>query len=235
MGEITTINEQLVEIRYKPNPTILDYRGSWVEAISNHMQLTEWKIDINRIDSFDKQNTQHVFVSFKNAGSTFQDTKTKNYLSDKTNKFLKFLFEQPAFGKELHIFRIGVRGRFASTFDGKYDDLLQLFQSNYFTLSGPALEAFNAEVKDIGLPINYTTDHGNINSVIGPMPKAQLEKNFSQNNREPFPESSLYVDLDYWIRPDEILQESVIRQKIKIFSEEIWEIHDRIQAIFFDS
>ncbi len=49
------LNAHTLEVRYKPNPKILDYRGTWAELISNHMNLSEWKIIENRIDIYDKE------------------------------------------------------------------------------------------------------------------------------------------------------------------------------------
>jgi hypothetical protein len=49
------LNEHVLEVRYKPNPKVLDYRGTWAESISDHMKLPEWRIVENRIDIYDKK------------------------------------------------------------------------------------------------------------------------------------------------------------------------------------
>ena len=93
------LNEHVLEVRYKPNPKVLDYRGAWAESISDHMNLPEWRIVENRIDIYDKKNKDHAFVGFRNAGFVAHDTPTKNYFSDKAVKFLKHLFSFEGFEK----------------------------------------------------------------------------------------------------------------------------------------
>ncbi len=48
------ISEAVFEIRFKPNPKVLDFRGVWAEQISKHMNLSEWRIDTNLIEIHDK-------------------------------------------------------------------------------------------------------------------------------------------------------------------------------------
>ena len=77
-----TINEHLLEIRYSPNPKILDYRGTWAESVSKFMELSEWQIVENRFDVFDKEQTRRFFVSYKNAGALIHNSTTRNYFPD---------------------------------------------------------------------------------------------------------------------------------------------------------
>lgn len=43
-------NEYIFEIRYKPNPKVLDLRGSWAEVITKRMEFEHWSISNNRLD-----------------------------------------------------------------------------------------------------------------------------------------------------------------------------------------
>ena len=85
---MSDINEYTLEIRYRPNPKILDFRGSWAEAISAHMKLPEWSILENRVDIYDDKTKERAFVGFRNAGYVAQDTPTRNYFADKTSRYL---------------------------------------------------------------------------------------------------------------------------------------------------
>jgi len=66
--EKSVVNEHVLEIRYKPNPKILDLRGTWAEQISLHMDLPHWRIVANRIDAFTEGESIHAFVGFRNGG-----------------------------------------------------------------------------------------------------------------------------------------------------------------------
>ena len=78
--EIT--NENILEIRYKPNPKILDYRGTWAEALAQVMSVSEWRIDENRIDVSNKEKTLKAFASYKNAGAVIEGWTNRGWLRD---------------------------------------------------------------------------------------------------------------------------------------------------------
>jgi len=229
------ISEHLIEIRYNPNPKILDYRGTWAEAVSRLMQLSEWRIDANRVDVSDKENIRRVFVSFKNAGMVINNSSNRNFLPGQSGKFLRFLFDQEAFGQKIFIKRIGVRGRFATAFGGEYKELLDLYTSRFVSLTDEAINALDAEVIDFGGPINFSTKIGNLNSMSGPMPKKQLQHFFSSIKIDKLPEIAFYLDLDYWKRPEKEMNGREITDLTKRYAEEIWDIHERIQTLVLSS
>jgi hypothetical protein len=82
------ISENIIEVRYKPNPKLLDYRGTWAEMISTYLELSEWKIVENRFDVFDKDKSKRIFVSFEMKGlwykivhKKFRPDSNKSYLN----------------------------------------------------------------------------------------------------------------------------------------------------------
>ena len=226
-----TISEHILEIRYAPNPKILDYRGTWAEMVSQLMGLKEWRITENRIDVFEIDESRRAFVSFKNAGVVIHNSPTQNYFPDQTNKLLRFLLEQKSFGNPLFVIRLGVRSRFATTFAGSFKELLERYSTRFFTLTLEAKNAFNAEIIDIGFPLNFSTNLGKINTNSGPMEKDQLEKIFRFEEKENLPDVALYVDLDYWIRPEKLLEGKDILKIIRTFAEEIWDTHERVRTL----
>ena len=124
------LNEHILEVRYKPNPKILDYRGSWAEAISDYMTLSEWRILENRIDIYDKENKDHAFVGFRNSGFVAHDTPTKHYFPDKAVRFFKYLLSLDGFEKSPYVERIGVRSKFCKEYEGSFDELRDKYTSN---------------------------------------------------------------------------------------------------------
>ncbi|MGB9627770.1 MAG: hypothetical protein ACPL6D_03840 [Thermodesulfobacteriota bacterium] len=105
---MTHINEHIFEIRYKPNPKVLDYRGSWAEAISEHMQLPDWRILENRIDVYNEKIGERALVGFRNAGFVTRNTPIKKYFPERTIKFFRYVLYLNGFGKILFVERIGV-------------------------------------------------------------------------------------------------------------------------------
>ncbi len=220
------INEQILEIRYKPNPKILDYRGSWAEAISDHMDLPEWRILENRIDVFDKEDGDHAFVGFSNAGYVAHNTPTKNYFSDKTLKFFKYLFALTGFEKNPNIVRIGVLSKYYTEFNGEFNALKDKYTSNYLTLTDKAKKMFNAQLIDIGGPLDFVDKFGNFNTLCGPMTEKQIHQ-FIQYAKNPSP-VGLYFQIDYWIKPNRQMNENEILKNIQQFTNSSW---DRFEAI----
>jgi hypothetical protein len=220
------MNEQILEVRYKPNPKILDYRGSWAEAISDHMALPEWRIVENRIDILDKEDGDHAFVGFRNAGFVAHNTPTRNYFSDKTLKFFKYLFTLTGFEKNPNVVRIGVLSKFCTEFKGDFNELKEKYTSNYLTLTDKAKKMFNAQLIDIGGPLNFADKFGNFNTMSGPMTEEQIRQFFEK--AENFPAVGLYFQIDYWIKPNREVNEKEILKHIKQFADASW---DRFEAI----
>ena len=228
-------NEHILEIRYKPNPKILDHRGTWADTISSHMDLRHWRVIENRVDLFSEQQREHVFVGFRNAGFTASDTPTKNFFPDKATKLFRFLLELDGFGPALHVERFGVRSRFCTRFEGSFEELMQRVATKYLALTGQAKEAVgkNAKLIDIASPLNFVDKVGNFNTTSGPMLKTQLAEHFRKDSG--FPEVGLFYDIDYFLRPNREMSDKEILSTISSFAEAGWERHDRVCALIVGS
>jgi len=236
---IRTLSEHILELRFKPNPKILDYRGTWAEMVSQLMELPHWRIDENRIDVLNSYETDtfHAFVSFKNAGITLHNDSsvnelTKNFFPDQGNKLLRFLFDQKSFGNPIFVERVGVRSRFATVFDGAFKDLLQRYSTRIFSLTEEAKDAFRADLVDIGGPMNFSNLNGNLFTNSGPMEKKQLGQFFGFVTE--LPDVAFYMDLDYWKRPQSEMDGKEVVKVVKNYADEVWDIHDRIRAIVLE-
>lgn len=227
----TVTNEHTLEVRYKPNPKILDHRGRWAEEISEQLGLRHWRIIENRIDIFSDNEVEHAFVGFRNAGFMVIDTPTKNFFPNRATKLFRFLFDLPDFGKHLHIERLGVRSKFCTPFNESFERLVDLFISRYVGLTPQAREAVGASAKliDAGAPLNFVDKLGNFNTHSGPMARQQLSDFFKKNAG--FPEAGLFYDIDYFIRPNREIAERDVLTNIQSFADEAWERHERIRRL----
>lgn len=227
------INEHIVEIRFQPNPKILDYRGTWAEMVSKHMKLSEWRIIENRFDVYDVEKTRRAFVSFRNAGFIVHNGKTKNYFPDQALKFMKLLFQQEGFGDRIFVIRLGVKSRFATGFRGSFDELLQLYSSRFVSVKQAAKEAFDALIIDIGCPLDFETAIGKINSMSGPMTADEISRFFKFEANPP--DVGLYLELDYWKRPQKKMTAKEILSLVKEYSNENWDRHEAIKDLVIGS
>lgn len=224
-----SLSEHILEVRFKPNPRILDQRGTWAELVSKELSLSEWLILENRFDVHDKPKKETAFVGFRNCGYVCFDAPTINYFSDKATKFFKLLLAFEDFGDPLFIERIGVRSKFITSHRKGFDDLRDRYASRYLILSEKAKEAIGAKLVDMGGPLNFADKLGNFNTVSGPMTKDQM-KDFIRRQGD-YPEVGLYYDIDYWQRPNKELKGSEILAIIKSFATEAWNRHSRIHNV----
>ncbi|MGH8603900.1 MAG: hypothetical protein ACREXR_14365 [Gammaproteobacteria bacterium] len=224
-------NEHVLEVRYKPNPRILDHRGRWAEQISEYMGLQHWRIIENRIDIFSDNEVEHAFVGFRNAGFIVVDSPTKNFFPDKAAKLFRFLFGLPDFGTSLHIERLGVRSKFCTPFNGSFEELVHLFSSRYVGLRPQAGTAVGASVRiiDAGALLNCVDKLGNFNTQSGPLARTQISDFFKKNSG--FPEIGLFYDIDYFLRPNRKVAEKDVLTNIRDFAAEAWERHERIRCL----
>ncbi|MGD0575618.1 MAG: hypothetical protein ABSB61_09705 [Anaerolineales bacterium] len=227
-------NEHILEIRYKPNPRILDFRGTWAKAISEFMELPEWRIVENRLDVFSTDQSVHGFVGFGNCGLILLDTPTRNYFPDHATKLLKFLFELEGFGDPLFVQRLGVRSKFCNPYKGSFDDLRDRFSSKYMSLTEEARQAIGQDVKllDIGAPLNFADKLGNFNTLSGPMVRDQFPRFFSRDQE--FPDVGLYYDIDYWSKPEREIPSKEILRLVRGFSEAAWDRHGRLLDLILE-
>jgi hypothetical protein len=228
-GTPISVSEHLLEIRYKPNPKILDHRGAWVQLISSELAFSEWLIVENRVDIFDKPNKERVFVGFRNAGFTAYDVPTANYFPDKALKFLRFLFTLDGFENPIYLERIGVRYKFITPFNKGFEDLRERYSSRYLTLTDKSKGAFSAKLVDIGGSLNFVDSLGNFNTGSGPMAKEQMSQFINRQGN--YPEVGLYFDIDYWSKPNKDVDSNELLRLIKAFASECWNRHDQIRRL----
>ena len=230
----SSVSEHILEIRYKANPKVLDYRGTWAELISEEMNLAHWRIIENRIDIFDLERENRAFVGFKNAGLVVRNSPTANYFPDKARKLFRFLFTLEGFDKTPFVTRIGVRSRVVTPFSGSFDNLLTRFSSRYLGLTPDAKKALNAELVDIGGPLNFKDKHGTFNTSSGPMPKSQISKVFEFEDEDNLPDVGLYIDIDYWLKPEKTVADKRILELIRTFTEQAWRRHSQIRDLILE-
>lgn len=223
------ISEHILEIRYKPNPKILDHRGTWAELISAELGLAHWRIIENRIDIHDKDRKELAFVGFRNSGFTCFDAPTANYFPDKAVKFLKFVLNLEDFGSPVLVERLGVRSKFVFSHPQGFEDLRERFSSRFFSLTDAAKSAISAKLVDIGLSLNFADKLGNFNTICGPMQEEQIRQYIDRAGD--YPKIGLFFDIDYWVRPNKEMDSAEILRLIRGYATEGWNRSDRIRDV----
>jgi hypothetical protein len=221
------ISEHVVELRFAPNPKVLDHRGIWAEKLAAELGLPEWRIAENRIDLSESSHKRTVFVAFMNAGFTTFDADTVDYFADQATKAMRALMKLDGFENPLAIERFGVRSRFLTSVDFSFADLRARYVAKFLTPRDNVERIMNAELVDIGGPLNFKDSKGRFfNTMSGPMTEEQGKLFFPQ--REGVPPVGLYFDHDYWTRPTSPLRENDVALMLKEFALSGWERHELV-------
>ncbi len=225
------LNKFILQVRYKPNARVLDYRGAWVEKISAHLQLSEWNIVENRVDIYSKNGQNRAFVSFTDCGFVTNDVPSREYFSDQATRLIKYLLGLEGFDAPLFVNRIGVRSTFYRPFNGKFEDLLGKYAGRFLNVSEKVHGIMAAQVVDIGGPIYFKGDRCNFNTMSGPM-KADQARIFLERS-DKLPDLGLYFDIDYWKKPLQVIPNNDIFDFINRSSKESWEKYDKVVELVF--
>ncbi len=196
--EQITPNQQVLEIRYRAEPRVLDHRGIWADQLLDLLPVTEWRIDPNRLDVFSNDKRKNVFISYKNAGIVLHNGTEKEF-NELISKFIGFLFRQSPF-RNVALERLGILLRSAQKNDAIFENIVRLYQEKFITYSQDLLGVFDGRVIDVGTPVIIETDLGKINFRSGPMQKEQLTEMFEFEQE--LPETAIFFESDYFLKPD---------------------------------
>ncbi len=225
------VSEHVLEIRYKPDSKVLDHRGDLADSISRNLDLSMWRINQNRVDVHNKDGSKRVFVSFRNAGVVIQNPCDSNEFPNIANKFVNHILSQKPFKKKLPLRRIGVRSRFGFSSNIGFADLLSRYLRQFVDVRPEIIDCIGADLIDVGVPLNFEASNGNINTNSGPMEREQLSTFFKFHPKERLPEVSLYIEIDYWIRPEKLTTFQEIASIIRDYSANNWQYAENIRDI----
>ncbi len=196
------VSEHVLEIRYKPDSKVLDYRGQLASALSNDFKLSEWRITQNRVDVYDKEQSTRVFASFRNAGAVVRNPPDSETFPNLTGKFIQFLAEQKPYRKKFPLLRLGVRSRFGFASSHSFPQLVERYLRRIVDIRPEVIDSIGARLIDVGVPVNFEADLGQINSNTGPMEREQLSSFFGFHLKDRLPDVALYVEFDYWLKTE---------------------------------
>jgi len=186
------ISKHLVEIRFKPTPSVLDKRGWIAESLSGKL-FDRWSISENRVD-FRNKDCKYItgFFSFRNVGFASVYPQPAEYFVEKAKDFIKSAW---VFFGTNDITRIGVRSTFLSEV-GDFKEAVAAYRNCFLKLSEEEVKKFGGDLVDVGFPLNFRAGDKCFNLMTGPMRKAQAVNYYG--DEEGIPETSIYLDADYF-------------------------------------
>lgn len=188
-----TITKHICEVRFKPDPKILDRRGEVTAALSDNT-FKNWKITNNKIE-FANEDDMFVsaFFSYRNLGTSSCFPHDSQYFIDTTKEFIKRSW---TFFPSNNVVRVGVRSSVLVDLGKSFKDYFEMYKKNISQFSKKGL--FNADLVDVGLNLNFANGDEYFNVTTGPMEQEQMKIFFQENSEEELPDTCVYVEIDYF-------------------------------------
>lgn len=192
-----TRTQSILEIRFSPDPSFIDYRGRWAAALGKGLGVTKWRVTQDRIEVFSEDKKLKAFVSVRNVGITIWDEPTTSFFRDKAGQFLKAAFSLENFPNVLAVERIGVRQmRYMQDIDDM-DGLLKKYSELSVGTEIMDLIPTRKGQEDVGTVIITDTDAGKMRIHSGPItPLEKASPMQDHPERQDFGDSGFLTDID---------------------------------------
>ena len=146
----------VVEVRYRPFGSLIDYRGRIADRVAEKMGLSFWSISENRVDfkNSEASDDERAFVSHRHLGYQVWHPATRNFLPDRASKFIRELTQIDGF-ELTPLVRLGVRFKVLFPSKDNFGDLLERV-NEHIPVPKNLVQPFNATVKEEVDPETWT-------------------------------------------------------------------------------
>lgn len=189
---MANIEEYLFELRYKPNPRILDKRGEIARALTNE-KLNFWSVNTNTVVlNPEGDENMEAIMSYQNISFRVNSPYDKKFFREQLALFLKSAW---SYLPTNEILRIGIRPKYLIEKES-FSDIYEKYRHKFLGLSDEDVSEFGGSLIDVGFPLNFYEGPNYYDLVTGPLKKEQY-KMFFKNFDETL-EQGLFLDLDYY-------------------------------------
>ena len=184
------ISKNIIEIRYKPDPQILDIKGKIVQYLTNSSKFFDtWNITGNDITLVSTKNKNlRAFFTFKRWA-----LESINPISD--DDFIQASTEIIQNSSSLinidKITRLGVRSTYIIGTELTFNDLLKEMNGK---ISKFDTTKISNKLIDTAFTFTFAEDNNKVNISFGPMSDEQIKENFIDS--KDLPKNGLFVDID---------------------------------------
>ncbi len=192
------------EIRYVPDPSFIDNRGSFVKKLIEN-GFKDWRLDENRIEIRNPNGL--IFISYSNLGfSTLKKSELSKF-SEKFDQVLKIIGDIPPV-------RWGARLVTLTPSQKSFENLLRQYKNKLLVIPS-RLSGENLELKDMAISYIFEKDHNKYHLTSGPMEKTQAKEIFSLEKN--LPKNGIWTDLDIYREGELFYKGDFTRSRISSF------------------
>lgn len=190
MKDDKKVKKFLTEIRFTPNPQLIDSRGQLASLMISD-EFRDWVISDNRIEVLSKEGK--VFLSYRNAGfeTTNQDEIPK--LIEKLNESLRLFENYPPIRWGVRIFSYEQKKQTFKTLRSVYEIKLLRYDPKKFSF-------IDGNLVDLGISYVFKKDADHYHLTSGPMEEKQASSIFHLKD---LPKVGIFTDLDIYREKDD--------------------------------
>ena len=189
------VSKYTVEIRFKPDGSMLDRQGQTANILVDGNNLFDrWSIEGRVNLSTDDNPNIKAFISHKNLGVTSHHPNSSDFFIAQASKFIQCawsLFCNRPF------LRLGVRSTLVASVDD-FAATVERYKNKFLRLEDNDLQQIGGEIVDVGFPINFVSGDDCFNIVTGAMKSEQIQLYMKDVDPEYYPRVGLFLDLDYF-------------------------------------
>lgn len=207
----------IFEVRYPASARLFDRRGLLMEEFQSE-PFTEWRVQRNRVDLHNKENSISVFAAFRNAGGVAEDPPTFTYFRDHLHRWLRLVMRELRITR---IERIGFRTLYlAPVSSSSFESLFEDFVQNYLGGNSGLLGSTSVRPVDVGIVLDFHVDGCKLHMTTGPMEQKQAQDHFdSVGVREKLPSLSIFADLDYFADNPDFEEARIVQMCMRFVAE----------------
>lgn len=198
MKRMTRLTSHLMEVRFQPQMTALDFRGQWAEEFRKRLNLPIADVDLHGFKV--RGPNAFAFMSYRNLGYQVDNPDDPSQFVTKSTEVIKLAISK--LGKPVQVIRVGVRQKIATPFEGSLAELIAKYQAHYGAPYPATLAAWGGRLVDIGMPLNFEDESGMFNTTSGAMTADQLSQ-YMDGDSEDLPRVSLYTEIDYFAKDEQ--------------------------------
>jgi len=190
-----TISKHIVEIRFKPDGTMLDRQGQTANILVNGDNLfNQWSI-AGRVNlSTDDNPNIKAFISHRNVGITSYHPNDSDFFVMEASKFIQSAW---SLFSNMPLLRLGVRSTLLVSVED-FDETVERYRNKFLKLDSDDFQQLGGEMVDLGFPIKFVSGDDCFNIMTGPMKSDQARLYMKEVDPKHFPDVGMFLDVDYF-------------------------------------
>lgn len=205
------------EIRYPAASRLFDRRGALIEQFQAE-PFTDWRIQRNRVDLYDREHSISVFAGFRNAGGVAEKAPTASYFRDHIHRWLRLVIPELKIGR---IERIGFRSIFFPTVEvPSSEELANAFMTACLVGGTQLWGMTTAKARDVCAIVDFEAEKYKLHMTTGPMEQEQARGYFESSlAKDELPNFGIFVDVDCYVENPEYEQDKVMQMSMRFVTE----------------